>query len=283
MAENNEVFDVNANDSASSAVDNAAPVADTGGQNVRKAPFSVVESYKSIRTNLMFMLPKEANIGNVIAITSPNASEGKSTTAVNIAIAFSQLEKRILLIDGDMRRSSVHKKLKLENETGLSNVLAGFCTFDEAVVNVSSRFHVLTAGKNPPNPSELLDSDKFKELIDLLRSKYAYIIIDTPPVNVVSDALVIAPNTEGLLMVIRDGATPNYAIKRAITMAEFAKVKILGAVMNGANPRSGKRYIYRKYSYRSQYYNYNYAYSYRNSSRYGYGSESSNKKKTKRK
>lgn len=240
----------------------------------KRAPFAVVEAYKSIRTNLTFMLP-HTDKGNVVTITSANASEGKSTTAVNLSVAFSQLEDKILIIDADMRRSSVHKKLKLKNDTGLSNVLAGICDFDSAVCKLNEGFHVLTSGQIPPNPSELLGSKAFEELINLVKERYDYVIIDTPPVNVVSDALVVAPHTDGIVMVVRDGFTPNYTIKRALAVASFANVKILGAIMNGANPRSGGKYIYRKYSYRSKYYRYGYGYSrkYGYGGKYGYGSK----------
>lgn len=243
----------------------------------KKVPFAVVESYKTIRTNLMFLLDHSSG-NSIITITSANASEGKSTTAVNLAVAFSQLENKVLIIDADMRRSSVHKKLRLENDMGLSNILAGFVDFESAVKKVNDNFHVLTAGQIPPNPSELLGGKKFEELLEKLRKEYAYILIDTPPINVVSDALVIAPHTEGMLIVVRDRYTPTHTIKRAIENAEFANVKILGAVMNGADLKANGRYTYRKYFYRKHYsrygyggYGYGYGYGYGGYG-YGYGS-----------
>ncbi len=235
----------------------------TSDKPQKAAPFAVVEAYKTIRSNLMFLLDK-AETGNVIAVTSSNASEGKSTTVVNLAVAFSQLEDKILVIDADMRRSSVHKKLKLKNERGLSNVLAGLDTFENAVEKVSDNFHVLPAGQTPPNPSEMLSSKRFAELISKVREIYDYVLIDTPPLNVVSDAIMLAPHTDGMVFVLRDGYTPNYTIKRAISTLEFTENKILGAVMNGANPKSGGKYIYRKYSYRSRYYSQYYKYGYGN-------------------
>lgn len=242
----------------------------------KSAPFAVVEAYKTIRSNLMFLLGKTEQ-GNVVAITSSNAGEGKSTTAVNLAVAFSQLEDRILVIDADMRRSSVHKKLKLSNEQGLSNVLAGLVSFEDAVEKVSDNFHVLTAGQTPPNPSEMLSSKRFSELIKFARENYDYVLIDTPPLNVVSDAVMLAPHTDGMVFVLRDAYTPNYTIKRAIATLEFTDNKILGAVMNGANPRSNGKYVYRKYSYRSRYYHHYYKYGY--SGRYGRSYSKSSEKK----
>lgn len=243
----------------------------------KSAPFAVVEAYKTIRSNLMFLLGKAEQGGNVMAVTSSNAGEGKSTTAVNLAVAFSQLEDKILVIDADMRRSSAHKKLKLSNDCGLSNVLAGLNKFEDAVQIISDNFHVLTAGQTPPNPSEMLSSRRFAELIKYARENYDYVLIDTPPLNVVSDAVMLAPHTDGMVFVLRDGYTPNYTIKRAIATLEFTDNKILGAVMNGANPRSGGKYIYRRYSYRGRYYNnyYRYAYASRYSSSKAHSKNSS--------
>ena len=248
---------------ASAYGDNAA------SKTTKHAPFAVVEAYKSIRTNLVFLLENKGD-GNVIALTSCNAGEGKSTSSVNLAIAFSQLEEKVLIIDGDMRRSSIHKKLKIENTQGLSNVLAGLVSFEEAKQAVNDKLDVLTSGQMPPNPSELLGSSKFEALLTDLRKQYRYIIVDTPPINIVSDALVIAPHTDGLLLVVRDGFTPHYSIRRAIANTEFSDVKILGAIMNGANSKSNKKYMYKNY-YRNKYYKRGYGYGYGRGYGYGYG------------
>ena len=225
----------------------------------RHVPFAVVEAYKTIRTNLTFLLSNSES--KVFGITSPEAGEGKSTTAINMAIAFSQLGDKVLLIDADMRRSSIHKKIKIENNGGLSGILAGFYKYDEVINHVSDTFDVITAGQVPPNPSELLGSARFKELVDEVGKKYSYVIIDTPPVDVVTDALVIAPQTAGLVLVVKDQVTPTDAINRTIEAAKFADINILGAVMNGANPKSSRRYGYRKYG----------KYGYRKYRKYGYG------------
>ena len=230
----------------------------------RHVPFAVVEAYKTIRTNLTFLLVSHET--KVFGITSPEAGEGKSTTAVNIAIAFSQLGDKVLLIDADMRRSSIHKKLKIENNAGLSNILAGFNGYHDVINHISETFDVITAGQVPPNPSELLGSARFKELVDTVGKEYGYVIIDTPPVDVVTDALVIAPVTAGLVLIVKDQVTPTDSISRAIEAAKFADINILGAVMNAANPKSGGRYGYRKYGYRK------YGYRKYGYSKYGYGS-----------
>ncbi len=228
----------------------------------KKVPFAVVESYKTMRTNLMFLLAQEN--GKVMSFTSSNASEGKSTTSVNIAIAFSQLNGKVLVIDADLRRSSIHKKLRMENDVGLSSVLAGFEKFEDVKKSANPHLDVLTAGPIPPNPSELLGSVAFKNLVEELREKYDYIIIDTPPLNIVTDALLIGPHTDGMVLVVRDAYTPRESIKAAINAAKFANIKILGAMLNGANPKNSRRYTYRRYAYR-------YGYKYSSSGSYGYG------------
>lgn len=230
----------------------------------KHVPFAVVEAYKAIRTNLTFLLTESES--KIIAITSPGAGEGKSTTAVNMAIAFSQLGEKVLLIDADMRRSSIHKKLKMENKAGLSNILAGFNKYNECTMPINENLDVITAGQVPPNPSELLGSARFKQLLDDVAKEYSYVIIDTPPVDVVTDALVIAPQTAGLLLVVRDQYTPVDAIQHTISAAEFASINILGAVMNGCNPKSNRRYGYRKYGYGYRKYGYGYGYGYKSSS-----------------
>lgn len=217
----------------------------------KRVPFAVVEAYKTIRTNLNFLLAGHKS--GVFTVSSPDVADGKSTTAVNMAIAFSQLGQKTLIIDADMRRSSLHKKLKIENDVGLSNVLAGFVTADKAVKTVNEHLDILTAGQLPPNPSELLGSPNFKALIEEVSKHYIHVIIDTPPINVVTDALIVAPNSEGLVLVLRERYTTNDSIKRAVAAAELANIEILGAIINGINLKKKKGYNYRKYYSRKNY------------------------------
>ena len=227
----------------------------------RHVPFAVVEAYKAIRTNITFLLSSKDS--KVFGVTSAEAGEGKSTTAVNMAIAFSQLGDKVLLIDADMRKSSIHKKLKIENNIGLSNVLAGFNKYTETLVHINDTLDVMTAGQVPPNPSELLGSARFKELVETTGKEYSYVIIDTPPMDVVTDALVIAPHTAGLVLVVKDQVTPTDSIGRAIEAAKFANINLLGAIMNAANPKNSTRYRYRSYGAKK--------YGYLKYGYYGYG------------
>lgn len=204
----------------------------------KTVPFAVVESYKAIRTNLMFLLSQTRS--RTFEISSSLPGEGKSSCAVNLAIAFAQLGNRILLIDADLRKPSVYRKLRLQNAKGLSSVLVGFCDFSEAVVQINPNFDVLVSGPTPPNPSELLGSEQMSQLLESVKDKYDYIVIDTPPVNVVSDAVVLAPKTEGIVMVVQDRKTTHDQFKKAVSSLSFANVRLLGVVLNSSSERSAK-------------------------------------------
>lgn len=205
-------------------------------ENNTAIQFSVAESYKTIRTNLLFLLSQIAGC-KVITVSSPKACEGKTTNAINIAIAFSQLGKRVLLIDADLRRPTIARKLKLENTDGLTGILAGLCGSSEAIITVNPSFDVLTSGIIPPNPSELLASSSFDKLISSLRLAYDYIIIDTPPAGMVSDALLVAPKTEGILLVVKEKATSHNDFERLLDNLKLADIKVLGAVLNGSRSK----------------------------------------------
>ena len=183
----------------------------------------------------MFVLSDSENKRVVISSALPN--EGKTITAINLAIAFSQTGKKVLLIDADLRRPTVYQRLKINNNKGLSSILVGFCSLREAVRNISPNFDVLTSGAIPPNPSELLGGNNMSLLLDGLKDYYDYIIIDTPPINMVSDALVLTPKTDGLVLITRQGKTTHDQFRKAIASIELANVKLLGAILNG--DRSG--------------------------------------------
>ncbi|MBQ3088323.1 MAG: CpsD/CapB family tyrosine-protein kinase [Clostridia bacterium] len=214
----------------------------------RTVPFAVVESYKAIRTNLMFLLSQTRS--HTFEISSSLPGEGKSSCAVNLAIAFSQLGSKILLIDADLRKPSVYRKLRLQNAKGLSSVLVDFCSFSEAVMSINANFDVLLSGPIPPNPSELLGSEQMTRLLDSVKDKYDYIIIDTPPINVVSDAVVLAAKTEGIVMVVQDKKTTHDEFKKAVSSLSFADARLLGVVLNSSADKNAK------YSTKSQRYQY---------------------------
>ena len=214
----------------------------------RTVPFTVVEAYKTIRTNLMYLLSQSKS--RIFAISSSLPGEGKSSCSVNLAIAFSQLGSKVLLIDADLRKPSVYRKLRLQNAKGLSSVLVGFCDLDDALIHVNSNLDVLVSGPTPPNPSELVASDNMTKLLDMLKDKYDYVVIDTPPINVVSDAVLLAPKTEGVLMVVQDRKTTHDEFSKAVESLKFADVRLLGVVLNGSSEKSAK------YPTKSQLYQY---------------------------
>ena len=208
-------------------------------------PFGVKEAYKLTRTNVLFSLAEEG--GKCIAITSALAAEGKTTTATNMAISFVQLKNRTLLIDGDMRKPQIHNIFGVDNQVGLSNVLGGFAGPDEAIHKLESGLHVMTAGHIPPNPVELLGSLRMKSLLEALGEHYEYIFIDTPPVNVVSDAIVLSENLSGVIMVVRQNQSKHPHLEGALNKLNFAKAKVLGIILIGVSAKGGKYGKYGKY------------------------------------
>lgn len=204
----------------------------------KTVPFAVVEAYKAIRTNLMFLLSQTRS--HIFEISSSLPGEGKSSCSVNLSIAFSQLGSKVLLIDADLRKPSVYRQLRLQNTKGLSSVLVNFCDFSDAVVHINSNLDVLVSGPTPPNPSEMLGSEQMSNLLNSVKDKYDYIVIDTPPVNVVSDAIALAPKTEGIVMVVQDRETTHEEFKKAVASLQFANVRLLGVVLNGSSDKTAK-------------------------------------------
>jgi len=232
-----------------------------------KSGFYLREAYKTLRTNVNFALADTEGC-KVILVTSAMQSEGKSLTALNLAISIAQTEAKVLIIDCDLRRPKLHRLLGASANIGLSNLL-----MDPKKLNVtmskleSLGISVLLSGDIPPNPSELLASARMQNLINALRSKFDYIIIDTPPVDLVIDSVVLAPLTDGVLFVVKADQSERGAVMHALEQMEYAKAKVLGYVFNGMNPESGSGYG--KYRY-SKYGRYGYGYK-RYGYRYGYG------------
>lgn len=206
--------------------------------------FAVAESYKSIRTNLQFLLSQVQGC-RTITISSYKSGEGKTTNAINIAIAFSQLGKKVLLIDADLRRPTIHKKLHIENTIGLSDVLAGFTSTDECIFNISSCLDILPSGALPPNPAEILDSIAMENLLETQKNNYDYIIIDTPPFGIVSDPLILAPKTDGVVVIVRQKDTRHSDFEKTLESIKLSKSRILGVVLNSTEINRRKYYSYK--------------------------------------
>lgn len=201
------------------------------------------EAYKLLRTKLQYSFA-DNEACRIIGISSAMTGEGKSLTAVNLAYALSQLDKRVLLMDCDMRRSSLESRLPIAGNPGLSDFLSGQ-THPEGLIQpcgmkgCEKAFHVIAAGQNPPNPVELLSSDRMTRLLGKLRSVYDYVILDLPPVGEVSDALAVSGATDGILLVVRRCRCDRAALRAALQQFEFVGSRLLGIVYNYSEKNSG--------------------------------------------
>lgn len=232
--------------------------------------FAASEAYKLLRTNLMFALP-DSDGCRVVGVTSALRGEGKSTTSVNTAYAIAQTGQRVLLIEADMRLPNAAQRLSLHPTPGLSDLLAGLCSADEAVQSsgMLDNLHIIAAGSIPPNPMELLGSDRMSHLLNALRQSYDFIIFDLPPVNAVADGLVISRLVQGMIMVVRQDYCDRRAIADAVGRLQYLNVKILGFVMTYSQ-NNKKSYGQHKYGYGYGYGKY--GHSPRSGYGYGYGS-----------
>lgn len=220
-----------------------------------KSPFALKEAYAQIRTNLMFSVGKNGKKGKVFAITSAVPDEGKSITAANLAVSFALLGKRTLLLDCDMRKPTQNKIWNIPLQNGFSNLLSdiGECRFqcvDEIPLTI------ISAGDVPPNPSELLSSNMFKQSINYFRDDFEYIIIDTPPATLVSDSAIISANCDGIVLVALSEKTDIKDFLRATKSLEHANSKICGYILNGLDIKKAKQGGYSKYNYKYNYYSY---------------------------
>lgn len=210
--------------------------------------FAIVEGYKSARTSLVFSLVAEDN--PCVAVTSWSKGEGKSTATVNLAISFAKMGKNVLLIDTDLRRPNVHNLLKISNAVGLSEVIGQFVDFEDAVNrSVVPCLDILTSGAIPPNPSELIGSSSFTSFMSLVKNQYDYIILDTPPVGVVTDTLLLKDHIAGYVMIVREKVTTHGDIERALQAFQLADSKVLGFLKVGCSIQDRKKYKNNNYGY----------------------------------
>ncbi len=215
--------------------------------------FTATEQYKLIRANLDFTLPVDEKCP-VIGVTSSMRGEGKSTTAVNLAYVFAEKGSKVLLIDADLRIPSIAKKLDIESSPGLADLLRGRgAQISEFKSHLLSNWFVLPSGDIPPNPSELLGSVRMENVLNQLREVFDYIIIDLPPVNIVSDAIAISSLISGMIVVIREEYTEKKELERCFRQLHLSNVNVLGCVMNEAKSGSGSYGKYRKYRYYKYY------------------------------
>lgn len=219
----------------------------------RNLEFTATEQYKLIRANLDFTLPENERCP-VIGVTSSMRGEGKSTTAVNLSYVFAEKGSKVLLIDADLRIPSIAKKLDIDSAPGLADLLKGKgAQISEFQTYLLPNWCILPSGDIPPNPSELLGSARMEKLLNQLRSIFDYIIIDLPPVNLVSDAVSISSLISGMIVVIREEYTEKKELERCFRQLKLSNVNVLGCVMNEAKSGSGSYSKYRKYRYYKYY------------------------------
>jgi capsular exopolysaccharide synthesis family protein len=208
------------------------------------------EVYRNIRTSILLSFSERPP--RTLVVSSPNPMEGKTTTAVNMAIAFSQLGSPVLIIDGDMRKPRIHKVFKGANGVGLSNFLSGNTELKSVIKtsNIPNLFYI-PAGPIPPNPSELLGSNLFKNMLQFLGKTFGQIIFDSPPVLSFGDSLILSNSVDGVVLVVLSGKTPREALHHSKNALHQVNAKILGVVVNQVDIEQTR---YGHYSYGNYYY-----------------------------
>lgn len=247
----------------------AAESSDVKGQNPRKmvksdeesirekllnenSPFYIKEAYKALRTNVTFSMPY---VGcKKLIVTSSLSSEGKSTNCLNLAITFAETGAKVCVIDCDMRKPNVHRLLNTSCVPGLSSVLVGLSTKEEVIRH--SRYENLdfiSSGEIPPNPAELLGSDRFKEFVSEIEKSYDYVLFDSCPVNIVTDTVIVSKIVPEIVFVALQNSTDRDSLRDAVNQLEFAGAKILGFILNGVeyNYKGGYKYRYGRKYYRA--------------------------------
>lgn len=236
------------------------PDSATQGQSkdlhIHREPKShIAECTRAVRTNLLFMSPDKPF--KRMVVTSSGPQEGKSTTAINLGIAMSQSGQKVLIVDTDMRRPRLHKAFGVANEMGVSSLVVGEGKLEDAIKTTEvPGLYLLPCGPIPPNPAELLHTRAFADLLDTLGTKFDRVILDSPPVGAVADAVVLATQADGVVLVLKAGVTHRDVARRTVRALNDVKAKLFGAVLNDVNLD------------RSRYGDYYYGYAYRY---YGYG------------
>ncbi|MBL3645934.1 CpsD/CapB family tyrosine-protein kinase [Peribacillus frigoritolerans] len=203
----------------------------------------ITEQYRLIRTNIQFSsVDKDIQ---TIVVTSSEPNDGKSTTAANLAIVLAQEDKKVVLVDADLRKPSVHYAFSLSNIEGLTSVLTKKMSIEKALIKTNvPNLEILTSGPIPPNPSELLNSKSIETTIDELKGMYDYIIFDTPPVLVVPDSQIVANKCDGVIMVVASGKTNKQSAVKAKELLVKANTSLLGVVLNGVETDNSNYYYY---------------------------------------
>lgn len=225
--------------------------------------FAGAEAYKLLRTNIQFSFSEETSTeGKVIGVTSSIPGEGKSMTILNLAYTFAESNKRVLLIEGDMRLPTLANRLRLKQTPGLSNLLVGLNSVNDAIQHFSTAkegsqpvtVDVIVSGTIPPNPSELLGSSRLESLLSILKKNYDYIFLDQPPITAVTDALITSNKTDGIIVVVRNNHAARSGLAETMRQLKLVDAHVLGFVYNGASDDSRKYYKKGYYKKKGYYY-----------------------------
>lgn len=210
--------------------------------------FTAIEQYKLLRTNLGFTLPSDVKCP-IIGITSSIRGEGKSTTAINLSYVLAESGKKVLLVDADLRIPSVAKKMEMNSSPGLTDFLIDYENQQLSVFKskLLDNWYILPSGNLPPNPSELLGSNRMEQIFGILSEKFDYIIVDLPPLNIVSDALAISKLITGMIVVIREEYTSKKELETCFRQLKLSNVNVLGCVLNSTKTEKGSYGRYKKY------------------------------------
>lgn len=231
-------------------------------------PFDVTEAFRNLKAALSVSVPKKDG-GTAMMLTSAYPEDGKTTVTVNLALMFALSNAKVILVDADIRKGRVAKYFKCKSSPGLSDCLSGQNTLEEVIhqSDLNENLSYITCGTHSPKPYELLESNEMKELLQELRSRYDYVIIDTPPILLISDALALATVTDGTALVCRHNVSYVSDISRALNSLEFAKANVLGVIVNDYKADAAGKFYggYKKYYYYNSY-------------GYGYGSTNPDEK-----
>lgn len=210
---------------------------------VEKKPKSIAaEAYRSLRTNIQYSSFDKKY--QTLLITSSNPGEGKTTVAGNLALVLAQGESKVLLVDCDMRRPSLHKRFKISNTYGISDLLVGKQKFEEAAYKYNDNLTVLPGGKIPPNPAEMLASKAMTAFLEEMKKHFDYIVLDTPPLQAVSDAQILSTKVDGSIIVVRAGVTKKDVVQNSVSIIKKVNGNIIGTVLNAAEYKKDKYYYY---------------------------------------
>ena len=208
---------------------------------VDKLPKSITaESYRSLRTNIQYSsIDKQVK---TVVVTSSNAGEGKSTVSGNLAYTFFQSGKRVLIIDCDLRKPSLHRKFNVSNEVGLTDVLVGTSELNKVMKKIDDNLYLLTTGTLPPNPAEIIGSNTMENFLDECKINFDYIILDTPPILPVTDSKLLAIKADATVLVVRSEISKSKHVSQAFKELEKVNANVIGTILNDVEMHSEKLY-----------------------------------------